>query len=149
MGWTRNPSEEVAKQQEAQSNANNAKSQGRKSPVRPRIQRRRDSKHSNTETDMGRRKVSKTKKIKNILMFLALTRCKSLEKENCFVLFLGLGGFLEAGKGRFTVFMWIPLLDIQVKISRRHSGMGLALTGKFEAGDMNLEITAIQMYLTE
>lgn len=64
------------------------KSQGRKSPVRPRIERRTDSKHSNTETDMGRRKVSKTKKIKNILMFLALTRCKSLE-ENCFVSWFG------------------------------------------------------------
>lgn len=69
-------------------------------------------------------------------------------EENRFVLFPGLGGFLEgAGKGRCTVFVWIHPSDIQVGISRRHLGMGLALTAKFEAGDMNLGIIAIQMYL--
>lgn len=84
--------------------------------------------------------------IKNTLVSLALTRSKSLEKI-C-VLFSGFGDFLEGvGQGRFTVFKWIQLLYMQMKIPRRYLGTGLALTGKLGAGNMNLGITTIQINL--
>lgn len=86
----------------------------------------------------------KVSKIKNILVFLALTRSKSLEKNFCFLVLETF--YLGQGKGDFSDKVDSPIRH-PMKIPRKHLGISLALTGKFGAGDMNLVITAIQLYL--
>lgn len=72
---------------------------------------------------------------------------KQIPGEEFLLCFLVLQTFyLGQGKGDFSDKVDSPIRH-PMKIPRKHLGISLALPGKFGAGDMNLVITAIQLYL--